>query len=103
MATSNAPVTVNVVGAIIQVTATSDGQMRDSSDRQNGSSQQSTTCGRPMVEIQTDDNNSLMDSVATWRGWASDVNGYCYRTAIYPSFGFPLHYGVSNLTSSCST
>ena len=39
MATSNAPVIVNVVGAIIEVTATSDGQMRDSSNQQNGNSQ----------------------------------------------------------------
>ena len=75
MATSNAPVTVTNVGAIIQVTATSDGKMRDSSDRLSGNSQQSTPSGRPMVDIPTDNINSLMDSVATPRVWESDVNG----------------------------
>ena len=43
----------------------------------------------------------VMDSIAARREWASDVNGYCHRKAIYHSFGFPLHYGVFNL-SSCS-
>ena len=45
--------------------------------------------------------NSLMDSIAARRAWASDVIGYCRQMAIFHSFGFPLHYGVSNLTSTC--
>ena len=98
MATSNAPVTVNDVGAIIQVTATSDGKMWFF----RPTKWQSTPSGRPMVDISTDDVNSLMDNVATPRVWESDVNGYYCWTAIYPLLGFPLHYGVSNLTSSCS-
>ena len=67
MATSNAPVTVNIVGAIIQVTATSDGQTRDSSNRQDGNSQQSTSSGRPMLDIQMDDIKALRRLNYKWK------------------------------------
>ena len=55
-----------------------------------------------MSEFLPDTINSLIESVAARRVWASDINGYCHRTVIYHSFGIPLHYGVSNLTSSFS-
>ena len=73
MATSNVPVTVNIVGAIILVTATSDGQTRDSSNQQDGNSQQSMSSGRPMLDIQMDDNKALRRLNYKWKKFAEII------------------------------
>ena len=93
MATSNAPVTVNIVGAIIQVTATSDGQTRDSSNRQDGNSQQSTSSGRPILDIQMDDIKALRRLNYKWKKIA-EILGVS-RATLYRRLK---ECGVSNYT-----